>query len=128
MSLGSRIAIGIVSMLAAGGFLISAMNPATVAATPIIFFGLAAFCGVITMACLFPKSSPVTLRIIGIVIFGTYAFYIYSSLHTDNLSRAIKGFFFWGIPSGYLAIMGSYPSWGKGTAGFNANKKKNIRR
>lgn len=128
MSLGARIAIGVASLLAAACFLMGAANTGAVAVDPLLYYGLATFCGVIAIACFFPKSNPVTLRIIGIVIFSIYAHYLYSSLHTDNMPLAIKGFFIWGIPSGYLAIMGSYPTWGKGSAGFNTNKKKNIHR
>ncbi|MBP0031973.1 MAG: hypothetical protein J7524_02250 [Roseofilum sp. Belize BBD 4] len=35
------------------------------------------------------------------------------------MGRAIVGFMVWGIPSGYLAVMGKYPSWGAASAGLN---------
>jgi hypothetical protein len=128
MSQGSRIAIGIVAFLCAAAFLKSALNPVGLPVGAIVFYGMALFCVVIAIACFFPKGHPVTLRIIGIVIFYAYVSYAYDSLHTQNFRRAVGGFLLWGVPSGYLAIKGKYPSWGQGAAGFNANQQKNTRK
>jgi FtsH-binding integral membrane protein len=125
MSKGSRIAIGVVAIIAAIGFLNSAMNPASVKAAPIVFYGLAAFCGVIAIACFSHKAHPVTLRIIGGTVFATFAVYAYDSIiNNPRPMQAICGFLVWGLPSGYLAIKGKYPDWGMGAAGINANQNK----
>jgi hypothetical protein len=124
MSLGSRIAIGVTGLICGWGFWLSAMNPDGVAAKPIIFQGLTLLCVIIAIACFVPKSHPLTLRVIGGVICGTYIFYVIDSLRTNREpGRAISGLICWGLPGGYLAIAGQYPTWGKGAAGFNANQQ-----
>jgi hypothetical protein len=129
MSIGSRIAIGLVALVCAFGFFITALNPVGLRGGAIVFYGMAGLCIIIAIACFFPKSHPVTLRLIGAVIFCTYASYVYDALQNRaDLRLASAGFIFWGIPSGYLAVMGKYPSWGKGSAGFNAKQHKNSRK
>ncbi|MBP0030748.1 hypothetical protein [Roseofilum sp. Guam] len=119
MSKGSRIAIAIVSLISAVGFFMTALDPSGLPAGASVFYGLAILCIVIAIACLFPQTHPVTLRIIGTVIFCAYIAYVMDSFQTDNLGRAIVGFMVWGIPSGYLAVMGRYPSWGAASEGLN---------
>lgn len=125
MSQGSRIAIGIVALLSALGFFITALDPEGLPAGATEFYGMAALCVIIAVACFFPQTHRVTLRIIGTAIFCGYVVYVYDSFQTQNFARAIRGFLFWGIPSGYLAIMGKYPSWAKASAGLNAKQKNN---
>jgi hypothetical protein len=123
MSLGSRIAIGVTALICGWGLWLSSMNPDGVAAKPIVFQGLTLICVIIAIACCAPKSHPITLRVIGGVVCGTYIFYVIDSLRTNREpGRAISGFICWGLPGGYLAIAGQYPTWGKGAAGFNANQ------
>lgn len=127
MSKGSRIAIGIVALVCAIGFFMTALDPSGLPAGSNVFYGMTALCITVAIACFFPKSHPITLRMIGATIFFSYADYIIDSFHTQNLVRAIAGFFVWGLPSGYLAITGKYPSWGKVEEVFNAeqnNKQK----
>lgn len=124
MSIGSRIAIGVVSLVCAAGFFKTALAPSGLPAGAFVFYGIATLFVVIAIACFFPQSHPVTLRIIGATIFCTYVWYVVASFPTQNLSRAIIGFFVWGVPSGYLAIAGKYPLWGKGSQGFNANHRR----
>lgn len=125
MSIGSRIAIGAVALLCAAGFFVTALDPSGLPAGAFIFYGMAAFCVVIAIACFFPQSHPITLRLIGIMIFCAYIAYVSDSFRTPNLGRAIVGFLVWGIPSGYLAVMGKYPSWGTGSEPFNAKQNRN---
>lgn len=125
MSLGSRIAIGIVALLSAVGFWMMALDPSGLPAGASVFYGMAAFCVVIAIACFFPQSHPITLRMIGAMIFCAYIGYLHTSFGTQNLSQAMMGFLVCGIPSGYLAIMGKYPSWGRGSEAFNAKQSKN---
>ncbi|WP_310485363.1 hypothetical protein [Chamaesiphon sp. VAR_48_metabat_403] len=123
MSFGSRLAIGIVAIFGAIGFLKTALNPVGVRAPSIVFHGMAALFTFVAIACFVPKSRPVTLRIIGSAIFFAFSSYVISSFGTDNFGRALKAFGWWGPPSGYLAILGNYPSWGKGAAGINAKNR-----
>lgn len=127
MSKSSRIVIGIFALLVAVGFFITALNPEGLPMGAAGFYAMAVLFVIVAIACFFPKTHPFTLRIIGTVIFCGYAAYAYDSFQTQNFSRAIKGFIFWGIPSGYLAIMGKYPSWGKASAGLNGKQQKNSR-
>ncbi len=119
MSFGSRLAIGLVAIFGAIGFLKTALNPVGVRAPSIVFHGMAALFTFVAIACFIPKSHPVTLRIIGSAIFLSFSSYAIGSFGTDNFERAFKAFGWWGLPSGYLAIFGNYPSWGKGAAGIN---------
>lgn len=128
MSFGSRIAIGVVALLCAAGFLMTALYPSSLPAGSVTCYGIAAFCMIIAIACFFPQSHPITLRLIGAMIFCTYVAYVSDSFRNQNLSRAIVGFLVWGIPSGYLAVMGKYPSWGTGAEAFNAKQKANSQK
>ncbi|MFO0959264.1 MAG: hypothetical protein U0800_17840 [Isosphaeraceae bacterium] len=87
------------------------------------FYGLAAFCVAIAVACLSPASRAVTLRIIGLVVFLTYVAYFIDSLEELTVLRALRGFCLWGLPSGYLAIRGEYPSWGRASAAFGGSRR-----
>lgn len=121
MSKGSRIAIGLVALIAAYGLWIQGQS---MDAGFLLAYGLTAFCVVIAIACFFPKSHAFTLRVIGAGIFSGYAWYLFDSFSNGEPSRALLGFFIWGLPSGYLAIMGKYPEWGNGAAAFGTSKRK----
>ena len=125
MSKGSRIAIGLVAAISAIGFWMTARNPPEHLPNGAMeFYGMTVLAITIAIACFFPKTHPVTLRIIGTSIFVGYVAYVVDSFQTRELIRAIVGLILWGIPSGYLAIMGTYPDWGWGSEGFNATKNK----
>ena len=109
MSIGARIAIGVVALLGAVGFLMTAFDTSGLPVGPPFFYGMAALFVVIAIACFFPKSHPITLRIIGTAVCCAYIFYLVDSFGSDNFGRAIIGFFFIGIPFGYMAIIGKYP-------------------
>ncbi|MDY7016043.1 MAG: hypothetical protein SVX43_21080 [Cyanobacteriota bacterium] len=109
MSKGSRIAIGIVALLGAVGFFLTALDPSDFPAGPPVFYGLAAVFAIVAIACFFPKSHPVSLRLIGAIIFAAYVGYIIDSFQTQDFGRAVVGFIVWGVPSGYMAISGKFP-------------------
>ena len=123
MSFGARIVIAVVALVSAFMCFLAVLDTSGLPAGPIVFYGLSAICGIVAIACLFPKSHSVTLRLIGIVIFGTYIFYAFDSFQTRNFVRAIIGFLVWGLSSGYLAIAGRYPSWGTAEKGFKSNPR-----
>ncbi|MEO0378611.1 MAG: hypothetical protein AAF329_29270 [Cyanobacteria bacterium P01_A01_bin.17] len=128
MSLGSRIVIAAVSFVCALMFFLTALDPSGLPSGALVFYGMAAVCVIIAVACLFPKSHPVTLRLIGGLILSAYVIYVFDSFQTQNFTRAVVGFLVWGLPSGYLAVTGKYPSWGKGAAGFNGAEKNTPRK
>jgi hypothetical protein len=123
MSAGARITLAIVTILCAAGFAVvgSYLGP-ELPAGPWPFYGLAAFCGLIALACLARGSRPVALRIIGAVIFLGYVAFAYDSIDEGNLFRAVAGLMVWGVPAGYVAIWGAYPPWGRASAALRSEK------
>lgn len=127
LSKGSRIAIGIVALVSALFFLLSALDPdSPFPGGPLAFYGLAILCVVIAIACIFPKSHPVTLRIIGTTIFVAYTSYLVHSFGSPGFFRALAGMFVFGIPSGYLAIFGKSPTWDAIAKDFKAKEDKDT--
>lgn len=91
MTAWARWTLAIVFFLSACAFvalapLLSALSPD--GAWP--FYGLAAFCLLITVACLFKSSRGVALRIIGAVIFCAYVFYVYDRVTQPPVLEALK--------------------------------------
>jgi hypothetical protein len=114
MSRGARLTLAIVTLLSAVGFFLTGyFLGAELPAGSWPFYGMSAFCGVIAVACLAQSSRPLTLRVIGSVIFLSYVIYAFDSFGDRDFLRALIGFVWWGLPSGYLAIWGEYPTWGK---------------
>ncbi len=111
MSAGSRIIIAAISMVCAAGFFMTALDSSGLPADPHTFYGLAAVCVIIAIACLSPKSHPITLRMLGTIIFCGYMGYVGDSIHNGNFGQALLGLVFCGLPAGYLAIKGNYPTW-----------------
>jgi hypothetical protein len=88
------------------------------------FYGLAAFCTLISLACLAPRSRPVALRVIGVVVFGGFAAYVFSSYGKPDCWRALAAFGVFGLPAGYVAVTGKYPRWGKAAAAFGGSPSR----
>jgi hypothetical protein len=120
MSLWARITIGVVSAFAAVCFvLIGLFLGPELPNGPWPFYGLAAFWGIVAVACLVPRSKPLAVRLIGAAVCGAFAVYAGSSFGTDNFLPALAGFAVLGVPGAYVAISGRYPSWGRAAAAFN---------
>lgn len=83
---------------------------------PMPIYAMAAFCTVVAIACLIQTGRAITLRVIGAVICVVCTWYIFASLGTDNLFRAIAAGLVFGVPFAYLAVTGRYPNWGHGGA------------
>lgn len=113
VSAGSRIIIAAISLVCAAGFFLTALDFSAVPANAHAFYGLASFSLVVAIASLFPKSHPITLRMIGTLIFCGYMVYAGNSLHSSHLLQALVASVSCGLPAGYLAITGKYPSWGQ---------------
>lgn len=117
MSSGSRWAIGFVACLTGAvlifmGCVLGDEMPH--GGWPAVVGG--AFVMVVAIACFFPLTWPVTLRVIGGGIFLVYVIYVISSLGGPDFWWALMGFGVIGVPFGFLAIFGSYPRWGRGAA------------
>lgn len=125
MSSGARIALAIMTLFCAASFAaIGLISGDQLSAGAWPFYGISAFCVVIAVACLMPRSRPVTLRLIGSIIFLVYVCYFFDSLGDISILRAFSGFCVWGLPSGYLAIKGTYPSWGRASAAFQTEANR----
>ncbi|WP_146242379.1 hypothetical protein [Acaryochloris thomasi] len=111
MSAGSRIIIAVIALVCAAGFFLTALEPNGLADS-YTFYGFAVFCLVIAISSLSPKSHPITLRMIGTIIFCGYLTHAGGSLTHGHLGRALVGLLVCGLPAGYLAIQGKYLRWG----------------
>ncbi|MBE9103230.1 hypothetical protein IQ267_27690 [filamentous cyanobacterium LEGE 07170] len=112
------IVLGIASILAAASLLIQA--PDIFATRPpeqqtdfiLGTGGFVGILGVIAIACFFPRSHPITLRIIGVLGIISCMFSIYSTFRNFDrnwamlLSRLAINLIFWLPASIYLAITG----------------------
>ena len=119
MSRGSRIAIGLVSGLL--GFMVFcvAMNRDPLqkpSATVLFIMSGIAFC--ITAACFVRSSRPVTLRVIGVVLFGigVFSFFKFSIGDPEELLFRV------GLVAGggWLAVIGKYPWFGAWGCAFES--------
>jgi hypothetical protein len=128
MSAGARITLAIVTILCAAGFAAVGILAPELPSGPWPCYGLAAFCGLIALACLARSSRPVALRIIGAVVFLGYVAFADDSIDDGNLFRAIAGLIVWGLPAGYVAIWGAYPAWGRASAAFRSERDDDDRR
>jgi hypothetical protein len=87
-----------------------------------------------SLACVFPASRPIALRLIGGTVFLAFLIYLISMMVSGPLlgnSRAamslvnsIIAFSVFGLPAGYVAITGRYPRWGRHAAAFEATNHR----
>lgn len=125
MSAGSRIAIGLVALLGAVGFFLTARDPSGLPSEdPFLFYGLAAAFVVIAIACFFPKSHPVTLRLIGGLIFVAGITNVILSFSSGGLLTSIVGLIIWGPLSVYLMIKGKLSVSGSGSEDTNGQQNQ----
>ena len=125
MSTGSRVALGVACSLIGIAFAILAALYGDVffgERFPWPFYGLAVFCALIALACLVPRSRPVALRLIGAVVFVAFALYAYGSYRTPNFTQALVGFCVFGVPAGFLIVLGRYPGWGSESGAVNGSR------
>jgi hypothetical protein len=112
MRTGARIAIGLAALIAGSYYLMSAIAPDN---QTLSFFLVTFFCIVMAITCFFPKTSPVTLRIIGAAIFiGCIAHLRQSILKHESASKLLGAtlqLVTGGIPCLCIAITGRLPSW-----------------
>lgn len=122
MSKASQILLGVVFAGSALFFVwFGLANGAMMPNGAVPFYGLAAFCGVVALACLVQGSRPVALRIIGAVICLTFVCYAVAVVGGKDFYRALAGCFVIGLPCGYLAVTGRYPYWGQAGAVFGSD-------
>lgn len=122
MSNGARTTLAIAAFIGALGFLLTGVFlGADLPAGSTPFYGSAAFCCVIVIACLVRCSRPVTLRIIGSVVCLIFVWNAYLGLAERDYARTVGSLMVWALPSGYLAMRGEFPRWGKAAAAFRSD-------
>ena len=146
MSQGARIVLGIAVLLLSAGFL--ALVPFMKDVSPQAGPGMAIcglFCGVIAVACFSTASQPVTSRIVGGTVFLLSALYIVSQLlafssvgeelakgkgrNRPSILNSVGFMLLVGLPSGYAALKGRYPGWGRhaSAVGAGGSDRKAVR-
>jgi hypothetical protein len=140
MSQGARITLGVAMLVLAAGFmaLVPLMKDVSPQAGPgAAICGL--FCGLIAVACLSTASQPITIRIIGGTVFLLSVLYIvnqvlaFSSIGEElgnakvrsrpSILNSVGFMLLVGLPSGYAALKGRYPGWGRHAAAFGAGER-----
>ena len=140
MSQAARITLGVAMLLLAACFmaLVPFMKDVSPQAGPgMAICGL--FCGFIAVACLSTASQPVTIRIIGGTVFLLSALYIlnqvlaFSSIGEElgkgkvrsrpSILHSVGFMLLVGLPSGYAALTGRYPGWGRHAEAFGAAER-----
>jgi len=116
MTRGSRIAIGIASLLLGSIFGLICLDTLSWAVKPLSLYLLTAFCFLLALVCIAPTVSPAMNRLLGGAIFGAC---LYEFLRGRNNDSTIGRFevlhILWiiGIPSAYFMIFGKLPRWAK---------------
>lgn len=115
MSLTARVIVGMVAL--AGGCFFYIPLVGLFVAPPIPtdgwgIIGIGILWLIVAVACFFPKTWPVTLRVIGAAVFIIFACGAVASLWNPELWRTVIGFWVIGRPFGSMAVFGRYPRWG----------------
>lgn len=126
MSRPSQIIIGLVAGFLGGAVFLGALEPPRPGdPSRALRFMLAAIAGVISVACLIPRSRPVTMRVIGLVLFAGGIFGLF---HLNGRpSRAIVFDVGLLIGGASLIFTGKYSSFGAHGATFDAIEQSNNR-
>ncbi len=128
MSRTMRITIGGVAAFCAVSFLaIGWLTGGDSRTGPWPYLAMAFFMANLAVACFVTTSHPVTLRLLGAMIFALYLALSYRSLRSGNYSRSLGLLAFFGLPAGYLAIVGGLPVLGEDGWAFRAKPQaKNV--
>lgn len=150
MSSVPRLILGVALILIAAGFLalvpvFAGAGEAFPPQTTYILGGLAVFCGLGGLACFSRASHPIAIRVIGGTVFAAcLAYVVGEALHDappppkpagpgnpvaeivlrrgrPSLANSIAFFVLVGLPAGYAAVAGRYPSWGRHAAAFGGD-------
>jgi tellurite resistance protein TehA-like permease len=88
------------------------------------FFGMGCFWLTVAILCLFPRTRPVTLRIIGFVILALCIAFLMTGPSGEDLYRAIGALIIFGLPSAWILVTGKYPLWGADAEAFSQNRPR----
>lgn len=153
MSSVPRLILGIALILIAVGFLalvpvFAGAGDAFPPQTAYILGGLAVFCGLGGLACFSRASHPIAIRVIGGTVFAACLAYVVGEAFGEtpappkparagnpvvaiamrrgrpSLANSIAFFILVGLPAGYAAVAGRYPSWGRHAAAFGGGRSK----
>jgi hypothetical protein len=119
-----RLIIGVVAFIGGSLFCIPLVGTATAPPMPKEgwpFIGIGVLWLTVAIACFFPKTWPITLRVIGTAVFLLYAWYAFVSLWNPGRWNAWEALIVIGVPFGYMALFGRYPRWGVGAGSLQEN-------
>jgi peptidoglycan/LPS O-acetylase OafA/YrhL len=128
MSRPSRWVLGCFALLFAAIFIYSEhLEPSN--NSPLVY-GVAAFSGLIAVACFTQKWRGLAVRVIGFTVFLAYVSYLvfelvrepakpYAGETEPHWLNAIIGLVVFGLPGLYVTARGKYPAWGNGAKAFN---------
>lgn len=148
-----RLILGAALILIAAGFLaltpvFAGAGDAFPPQTAYVLGGLAVFCGLGALACFSRASHPITIRIIGGTLFAACLAYVVSEALGEapappkparsgnpvveillrrgrpSLANSIAFFVLVGLPAGYAAVAGRYPTWGRHAAAFGVDRSR----
>lgn len=129
MSLGGRIILAVACFLIAVAFaVLGAFYGDFFPQGGGTFYGLAAFCFLISLACMVSASRPIALRLIAAVVFVCFALYVFDTFGKPNFWRALAGFVVFGLPAGYVVLQGKYPGWGRAAEAFGVSPSREENR
>lgn len=104
--------LGIASLLIGIAFAaVAAFSGPLMPTGPWPYYGLAGFCGLISLAGLVPISRPVTGRLLGVTVFAACVEYLVTSLGTPWILGALAAMAAFGIPAAYATVTGTLPAW-----------------
>lgn len=126
---GARRILGSFALLFAAIFVYSEQLAPSKA--PVLAYGLAAFCGLIALACFSRIWRGPAVRIIGLIVFLAYVSYLayellrepakpYAGRSEPHWLNATMGLILFGLPGLYVAVRGKYPAWGRGAKAFHS--------
>lgn len=118
MSLGARLSIAVVLLLAGAGFCYEGFLFKDMGACHLLFV-FAIICFISVASCFKGRHSALTNRIIGAFVFILYIAYIISEIYErkwfsgsraePSVYNAILGLSYWGLPAGYVMVYGQLP-------------------
>jgi hypothetical protein len=104
---------------------------------PVLIYLVTLFCVAICVACFSSKLRSGAIRLIGAMVFLATVSYLVDELATEPAKKysshsephwinAIFALLMFGLPGIYVALRGTYPSWGEGASAFKGKPTPHV--